>query len=135
MTDKADRLELFVAPGGSDEGPGTMSEPFRTLEQARDRIRAIEGDGKNALPDRTLFWDLWGNQAAIHGPWKIVGDSGNHNGKFDKATACAKAFDYMLVNLENDLGETTDLKAMHPAIYKDLKKQFVNWLSKASDYN
>ena len=49
MTDKADRLELFVGPGGSDEGPGTRAEPFRTLARARDRVRAIKSEG--ALPD------------------------------------------------------------------------------------
>ena len=41
----------------------------------------------------------------------------------------------MLVNLESDLGETTDLKETHPEIYTDLKEQFVDWLEKAIDYN
>ncbi|MGK0240223.1 MAG: arylsulfatase A-like enzyme [Candidatus Pelagisphaera sp.] len=90
----------------------------------------LKSGGKTTLSDRTLFWDLWGNQAAIQGPWKIVADTGNHNGNFNKATASAKAADYMLVNLEDDLGETTDLKAKHPKIYADLKKRFVAWLEK-----
>jgi arylsulfatase A-like enzyme len=90
----------------------------------------LKSGGKTTLTDRYLFWDLWGNQAAIHGPWKIVADTGNHNGNFDKAVTSAKAADYMLVNLEDDLSETTDLKAKHPKIYDDLKKRFVSWLEK-----
>lgn len=95
----------------------------------------LQSGGESALPDRTLFFDLWGKQAAIQGPWKIVADTGNHNGKFDKAVSAAKAADYMLVNLDNDLGETTDLKAKHPEIYQNLKERFVKWLGKANDYN
>lgn len=98
-------------------------------------LEHLKSGGKSALPNRTLFFDLWGKQAAIQGPWKIVADTGNHNGKFDKAVSAAKAADYMLVNLENDLGETTDLKDKHPEIYADLKDRFVAWLGKAIDYN
>ena len=61
---------------------------------------------------------------------RYVADTGNHNGNFDKAVTSAKAADYMLVNLEDDLSETTDLKAKHPKIYDDLKKRFVSWLEK-----
>ena len=95
----------------------------------------LKSGGKSTLPDRMLFFDLWGKQAAIEGPWKIVGDSGNHNGNFDKAVASAKDFDYMLVNLEDDLGETTDLKDKYPKIYDKLKEQLVDWISKAKQFN
>ncbi len=95
----------------------------------------LKSGGKAALPDRVLFFDLWGKQAAIHGPWKIVADTGNHHGKFEQAVASAKSADYMLVNLDNDLGETTDLKDAHPEIYADLKARFIAWLEKAIEYN
>ncbi|MBM4032095.1 MAG: right-handed parallel beta-helix repeat-containing protein [Planctomycetes bacterium] len=32
---------FFVAPGGSDDDPGTEARPFRTLEKSRDAVRAI----------------------------------------------------------------------------------------------
>ncbi|MCT9934361.1 malectin domain-containing carbohydrate-binding protein [Planotetraspora sp. A-T 1434] len=35
---------LYVAPNGSDEGPGTASRPFRTLQRARDAVRAVTAD-------------------------------------------------------------------------------------------
>lgn len=34
--------DLFVAPGGQDTNPGTMDEPFATLERARTEIRAFD---------------------------------------------------------------------------------------------
>lgn len=93
-------------------------------------LQHLTSGGETPLPDRVLFWDLWGKQAVIDGPWKIVGDSGNHNGNFNKAVTAAKATDFMLVNLRVDLGETKDLKDNHPAIYQNLKEQLINWLSK-----
>lgn len=98
-------------------------------------LEHVKSGGRTALPDRYLFWDLWGKQAALHGPWKIAADTGNHNGKFDKAVASAKRAEYMLVNLDNDLGETIDLRDKHPEIYSDLKERLVQWLGKAADFN
>jgi hypothetical protein len=37
-----DRGELFVSVTGSDANPGTQREPLRTLEAARDHIRALK---------------------------------------------------------------------------------------------
>jgi hypothetical protein len=33
---------LYVSPTGSDDDPGTLAKPFRTLERARDEIRALK---------------------------------------------------------------------------------------------
>jgi len=38
--DAAPRVEFWVSPDGSDAGPGTRVQPFRTVERARDAIRA-----------------------------------------------------------------------------------------------
>jgi len=40
---------LYVAPGGSEKGPGTIEAPFAALEQARDAIRSMKRAG--GLPD------------------------------------------------------------------------------------
>jgi arylsulfatase A-like enzyme len=98
-------------------------------------LKHLQSGGQTALPDRTLFWDLYGKQGAVHGPWKIVGDTGNHNGKFQKAAATAEAAAFELFNLDDDLGETTNLAEDHPEIYKDLKLRFIAWLRTASEYN
>src|SRR6185369_14877349 len=80
------------------------------------------------LPDRYLFWDLYGDVAALHGSWKMVGHISNHHGKFDKAAQEAETTDFELYNLAEDLGETTDVAEKNPEIYRDLKTRHLNWL-------
>ena len=60
--------ELYVAPTGNDSNPGTKSQPFATLERARDAVRAtrastpeiacriVVGSGTYRL-DQTLVFD------------------------------------------------------------------------------
>lgn len=36
-------VELFVAPNGRDDNPGTYDQPFKTLEATRDAVRSIAG--------------------------------------------------------------------------------------------
>jgi len=87
-----------------------------------------------SIPDRYLYWDLFGKQGALRGPWKIVADTGNHGGDFLKAAMNAESSEFTLVNLENDLGEATDLASEHSEIYSDLKKRLVEWLRGAEEY-
>ena len=42
-------LELSVAPGGDDAGPGTRARPLATLAEARDRLRASGRLGKEPV--------------------------------------------------------------------------------------
>ncbi|RPH30507.1 right-handed parallel beta-helix repeat-containing protein, partial [bacterium] len=42
--------EFYVSPRGSDENAGTLKRPFRTLEHARDAVRALRHEGRLALP-------------------------------------------------------------------------------------
>jgi arylsulfatase A len=66
------------------------------------------------------YKDMW---AARKGKWKLMGnpyDTSNRDYKFSK--------DKFLVNLENDLGETTNLSDKHPDIVAELEKQYETWL-------
>ena len=47
-------LELAVAPGGDDNGPGTLAHPFATLERARDAVRKAIASGMPA-PGATVW--------------------------------------------------------------------------------
>jgi hypothetical protein len=40
-----DRNELYISPSGNDENPGTRAKPLKTLEGARDVIRAQKEEG------------------------------------------------------------------------------------------
>ena len=46
--------EFYVAPGGSDAGPGTKARPFATLERARDAARQARAGGQQAQPARVV---------------------------------------------------------------------------------
>jgi arylsulfatase A-like enzyme len=92
----------------------------------------LKSGGTSPLPDRALFWDLYGKQAALHGAWKIVAEMPNHHGKFDGAIAAAEAQQFELYNLADDPGETRDLAAQHPDVYRDLKQRHIDWLRSAT---
>jgi hypothetical protein len=40
-----DRADLFVAPGGRDDNPGTAEKPLATLAGARDAVRRLRAEG------------------------------------------------------------------------------------------
>jgi hypothetical protein len=63
----ADAAEFYVSPGGNDRNPGTISQPFASLQAARDAVRTInqkEGDitvylrGGTYVLDETLEFGL-----------------------------------------------------------------------------
>jgi len=83
---------------------------------------------KTPLPDRYLFWDLYGDCGALHGPWKLVGEIANHHGNFARASAEVEQTKFQLFNLKDDIGEKTDLADKHPDIYADLKKRHLEWI-------
>lgn len=118
---------LSVAGVQVPENNGPLPVPGINL------VDHITSGGKSALPDRYLFWDLYGACAAMHGPWKIVAHLDNHNGNFDKGAATAATATFELFNIEKDIGETTNLASQHPGIYQDLKTRFVSWLGGAAD--
>jgi arylsulfatase A-like enzyme len=89
--------------------------------------------GKTSLPDRHLFWDLYGQVGALHGKWKMVGEISNHHGKFDQAWKESKDAKFALYNLAEDLGEKTDISEKHPEIYQDLKTRHLDWLKRFAD--
>ncbi len=80
------------------------------------------------LPDRYLFWDLYGQCGASHGPWKLVGEISNHHGHFGPAADEAEETEFGLYNLDRDPGEKDDLSARFPDIYQDLKTRHLQWL-------
>ena len=44
-----DGLSFFVAPDGNDENRGTLTEPFATLEQAREAVRKSNKTGAKSV--------------------------------------------------------------------------------------
>ena len=48
--------QYYVAKDGSDENPGTITQPFATLEKARDTVR----NEKGSLPDGEIIINIRG---------------------------------------------------------------------------
>ena len=77
-------------------------------------------DGENLLTvctgarepfDRTLFWRTSSDEAARQGRWKYLKESGTER----------------LFDLSIDSGEKTDLKAKHPNVFDEIRKQYAAW--------
>ncbi len=94
----------------------------------RSLLRHLRSGANTALPDRYLFWDLYGKQAALHGAWKLVGELPNHRADFRRAVTDATKADFELFNIEMDPSEKFNLAAEHPDVYADLKRRHVEWL-------
>ena len=93
-----------------------------------DLLPLLRAPGSEKLPDRYLFWDLYGDIAVLHGRWKMVGQIPNHHGKFDKAAEEAERAKFELYNLDDDPSETVDVADKFPEIYRDLKSRHLQWL-------
>jgi arylsulfatase B len=94
----------------------------------RSLLPHLRSGGSTPLPARSLFWDLYGKQAALQGRWKLVGTLPNHRGDFARAAADAAAAEFELYDLEIDPAEQHNVAAGQPEIYRDLKAQHVAWL-------
>jgi arylsulfatase A-like enzyme len=88
--------------------------------------------GTEPLPDRWLFWDLWGKLAAYHQGWKLVGQIENHRGRFDEALPHIETAQFELYYLPDDVGETNDLSALQPARVAEMKKRLVEWFREST---
>ncbi len=84
--------------------------PSRIAYDGFDLLPVLKG--KQPSPRREMFWKRRGDVAARVGKWKWV-DSAKGSGLFD---------------LEQDLGETTDLSGRHPEILKRLQTRFAAWM-------
>ncbi|MEA3400043.1 MAG: right-handed parallel beta-helix repeat-containing protein [Armatimonadota bacterium] len=72
------QAELFVAPGGSDENPGTIHEPFATPQRAAEAVRELKAvDG---LPDGGVTVWLRGGTYFLDEPLSLDADHSGSDG-------------------------------------------------------
>ncbi|MCI0460615.1 MAG: sulfatase-like hydrolase/transferase [Gemmataceae bacterium] len=142
------RWPAVIPPGWVSNQPAVHFDVFSTVLDAagvavpvRNGAHPVHGlsllphvrsGGKESLPDRYLFWDLFGKMAAVHGRWKLVGEIPNHHGKFAAAVPRIQQTQFELYDLATDLGETKNLAAEQPGVYQDLKDQYVRWFVRAT---
>lgn len=92
----------------------------------------LASGGRLPIAERTLFWDLYGKMAAVRGEWKIVASGANHHGKWEQASEQVAQTEFELYNLAEDGGETRNVAAQQPAIYRELKQQYLAWFRDAA---
>ena len=51
----AQQIQFFVAVDGNDANPGTIAEPFATLERARDAVRQRNQDDDSGKPTEVVL--------------------------------------------------------------------------------
>ena len=95
-------------------------------------ISHAKSGGKQPLPDRYLFWDLWGQMGALHGQWKLVGAIENHHGKWDQALAAIESHQFELYDLATDPGEQKNIAQQHPEITSEMKQRYIAWMREAT---
>jgi arylsulfatase A-like enzyme len=95
-------------------------------------LKHLQSGAREPLPDRYLFWDLYGKMAAVHGDWKIVASSDNHHGKWEQAIKQVAETKFELYNLADDIAEQRNLADAKPEIYRDLKERYLAWFKTAT---
>jgi arylsulfatase A-like enzyme len=119
-----DLFSTILAAAGIAVPPENGGNPVSGI----NLLPMLRSGGTEPLPDRYLFWDLYGDVGVLHGPWKMVGEISNHHGRFDKAVQEADAATFELYNLDNDSSEQSNLADQHPEIYRELKTRHRQWL-------
>jgi hypothetical protein len=78
LLQQAGATDLYVSPAGNDRGPGSLWQPFRTLERAREEVRSIR---KHKAPGDTITVWLGGGVYSRTNTFELKGeDSGTAKG-------------------------------------------------------
>jgi arylsulfatase A-like enzyme len=137
-----------IPPGVVSEANAAHFDLFATVLDAagvkaleRNGTHAISGvsllphlrsAGRTPLPERRLFWELYGKAAALDGDWKLVAELANHRGDFGRAHAEAERAEFELYHLGDDPAESRNVAADHSDVYRDLKAAYLTWLRAAT---
>jgi arylsulfatase A-like enzyme len=99
----------------------------RHAVSGKSLVSHARSGGSVGLPERYLFWDLYGKMAAVHGDWKIVGTIANHHGKWEAARGEIERTEFELFDLGKDPWEKVNLAGERREVYGEMKKRYVEW--------
>jgi hypothetical protein len=86
--------------------------------------------GKEAIPERTMIFELWGNIGLRKGDYKLWSNIGReHSPDWDALVAELEHTDLALFDLSKDVAEKNDLRTKLPEVYASLKTELVDHLS------
>jgi arylsulfatase A-like enzyme len=81
----------------------------------------LEGKA-SGVPHERLFWRMWRASAVREGPWKLIRVAESPLNKSRELLA-----PLLLINLEDDPGETTNLAEHYPDKARDLLEKIIAW--------
>lgn len=83
--------------------------------------------GKEALPERTMIFELWGNIGLRKGDYKLWSDVGrDHSPDWPALVSALKKTDLKLFDLGKDVAEQNDLRTQYPEVYATLKQELID---------
>ena len=122
-----------ISAGQILDTPAASMDIFPTcLEAAGGDPSTFELDGRSLLPltargempgDRALCWEMAMQNAIRRGKWKLV-----LNGQLTEGYPPLD--DVHLADLEQDMGEQSNLKDNHPEIVAELEREVLDWRAK-----
>jgi len=129
-----------VPPGTVSDGQVMHCDIFATLLDAAG-IPLPKMNGKNpmrglslmphmlsgeAVPERTMIFELWGNVGLRKGNYKLWGDVGrDFSPDWPALVAALESADLKLFDLSQDVAEQNDLRTQYPEVYATLKKELL----------
>jgi len=90
-----------------------------------DVLDVITGAGKG--PARSLYWSQGGQLAIRRGPWKLVVGGREYGRSADSAKPLEGDDALWLSNLEQDPGESRNLRRANPALVDELATELYRW--------
>lgn len=114
VRDKAITMDLF--PTIAKLAGVTLPEDYAI--DGKDILSLLQG--KAPSPHQTLFWEYRNQSAVLEGKWKLI-----LKGKLDFARNAES--ETILIDLEDDPGETNNLAACYPEKVKQLKDKYHTW--------
>jgi arylsulfatase A-like enzyme len=90
----------------------------------------VLSSGKQAIPERTMIFELWGNIGLRKGDYKLWSDIGRISPDWAAQIAELERTDLALFDLSKDIAEKNDLRAELPEVYAALKTELINHFSK-----
>lgn len=86
--------------------------------------------GKEAIPSRTMIFELWGNIGVRKGNFKLWSQvSRDHSPDWEALIAAVEQTDLSLFDLENDVAEENDLRMEQPEVYASLRTELIEHLT------
>ena len=83
--------------------------------------------GKQAVPERSMIFELWGNIGLRKGDYKLWADVGrSYSPDWDTLTTELRQADLALFDLGKDIAEKKDLRTQLPEVYAALKKELID---------